>query len=289
MLLPVEIARAASAMGAKKAEMPHARMFSLAVLAGAYIAFGGNFATVVSSDLSKYFGYGFAQLVTGAVFALGLTLVVLGGAELFTGNNMVLTVAALDGAVSWPAVARAWAIVYAGNFVGALLMSSLAYASGQWAAANFQVGARALAIANAKVGLTLSQAFFRGVLCNWLVCLAVWLTLAAKDVAGKVSALFFPIAAFVACGFEHSIANMYFVPLGIFLGRVEPVVAAAGLSGKIAGLGWWTFVTRNLLPVTAGNIVGGAVFVGLAYWYAYLGRAPVAPGASGSTRSPGST
>ncbi len=274
LLSPQEIAQAASAAGTKKAGMPVGRMVALAVMAGVYIGLGGNICTVASCDLSKYVGYGLSQVVAGSVFALGLTLVLVAGAELFTGNNMMLTVAALDGKVSWTAVVRAWVIVYAGNFVGALLLVWLVFNSGQWSSGGYLVGAKALATANAKVSLSFSQAFFRGIICNWMVCLAVWMSLAAKDVAGKIAGLFFPIMAFVAGGFEHSIANMYFVPLGISLSGVQEVVSASGLAGKLGNLTWGGFVANNLLPVTIGNIIGGALFVGALYWYAYLRGTP---------------
>ncbi len=270
MLSPQEIAQAASSAGARKADLPPDRMLALAMLAGVYVGLGGNVCTVASCDLAKYVGYGLSQVVAGSVFAIGLTLVLLAGAELFTGNNMMLTVAALDGKVSWNRVLRAWAIVYAGNLIGSLMLAWLVFGSGQWAANNYLVGARALVTANAKVNLPFSQAFFRGIVCNWMVCLAVWVSLAAKDVTGKIAGLFFPIMAFVAGGFEHSVANMYFIPLGISLSSIEQVVAASGLAGKLANLTWAGFAWKNLLPVTLGNIIGGAFFVGTFYWYAYL-------------------
>ncbi|MGE5483737.1 MAG: formate/nitrite transporter family protein [Ignavibacteriales bacterium] len=288
MLSPAEMAQAASAAGQKKANLPAARMLALAILAGAYIALAGNLATVVSNDMSKYFGYGFSQFITGSVFTVGLALVIVAGAELFTGNNMMLAVAALDDKVSWSRVLYAWAIVYIGNFVGSLLVAWLALQSGQWASNSFLVGAKALATANAKVTLTWQAAFARGVLCNWMVCLAVWATLAAKDVVGKISALFLPIMGFVACGFEHSVANMYFIPVGIALSGVPDVVTASGLAGKVNNLNWVALFTRNLIPVTIGNIVGGALFVGGFYWFAYLRGAstPATTSASGSAATP---
>lgn len=270
MLTPVEIARAASATGLKKSQLPPAKMLTLAVLAGAYIALAGDLATVVSDDMGKYFGYGFSQFITGVVFTVGLALVIVAGAELFTGNNMMLTVAALDGKAPWPGVLKAWLVVYAGNFAGSLLVAWLVVQSGQWAANNYLVGAKAVAWANAKVSLSWQAAFIRGILCNWMVCLAIWLSLAADDVVNKIAALFLPIMGFVACGFEHSVANMYFIPVGIVLSQVPEVVAASGLAGKIDNLNWVSMFTRNLIPVTLGNIVGGAALVGGVYWFAYL-------------------
>ncbi len=268
-LSPSEVAQAVVQMGKKKASLPIITMLFLALLAGAYIAIGAQLATVVTHDLAKYSGIGFAKFMGGAVFSVGLMLVIIGGAELFTGNNLI-TMAVLSKEVSWGQKFRNWTIVYLGNFLGALLVVFIMYQTGLWAMGESAVGAKALAIANAKVNLTFSQAFYRGIMCNWLVCLAVWLAIAGKDIVSKIFAIFFPIMAFVASGFEHSVANMYFVPIGIALKNQSAVVGTSGLAGELGNLNWGTFIWANLLPVTLGNIVGGAVFVGTIYWFIYL-------------------
>jgi formate/nitrite transporter len=191
------------------------------------------------------------------------------GAELFTGNNLMV-MAWAGGKLSLWRLLRAWAIVYAGNFVGALGTVLLVFLSGQWRFADHAVGANALRIAHAKVSLDIGEAFFLGVLCNGLVCLAVWLTYGARSNVDKAIGVLFPITAFVASGFEHSIANMYFIPLGILLRSDADVLAAAGQSpAGVADLDWLHFLASNLLPVTAGNVAGGGVLVGLVYWFVY--------------------
>jgi formate/nitrite transporter len=163
-----------------------------------------------------------------------------------------------------------WFWVYIANFIGSLLVVWLMYSTELWKTGNFAVGAKALAIANGKVNLTWGVAIARGILCNWLVCLAVWMAVAAKDVPGKILGIYFPIMAFVASGFEHSIANMYFIPMGIILKNNASVVASAGLAEQLGRLTWGGFIFNNLLPVTIGNIIGGAFFVSTLYWYVYL-------------------
>ncbi|HXH20703.1 MAG TPA: formate/nitrite transporter family protein [Dehalococcoidia bacterium] len=260
LLLPPAMAERAEEVGVAKANMPLHRMFVLAVLAGAFIALGANFFTVVVTESSL--GFGPSRLLGGLAFSLGLILVVIGGAELFTGNNlMVMAFAA--GKVQAVRLLAVWAVVYAGNFAGAVATAVLVLLSGQWRLGGEEVGATAVRIASAKVDLDFEGAFFLGVLCNALVCLAVWLTYSARSTIDKAVAIVFPISAFVAAGFEHSIANMYFIPLGILL---ENRVGAA----SSADLGWVAFASDNLLPVTLGNMVGGGVLVGLVYWFAYL-------------------
>jgi formate/nitrite transporter len=239
----------------------------LAVLAGAFIAMGASFFTTVTTATSL--GFGPTRILGGMAFSLGLILVVMAGAELFTGNNLMV-MAWAGGKLSLWRLFRAWGIVYAGNFVGALATVGLVYLSGQWRFADHDVGANALRIANSKVNLDIGEAFFLGVLCNGLVCLAVWLTYSARTNFDKAIGVLFPITAFVASGFEHSIANMYFIPLGILLRGDADVQAAAGqTSASLADLDWFHFLVSNLLPVTAGNVVGGGVLVGLVYWFIY--------------------
>jgi formate/nitrite transporter len=204
------------------------------------------------------------------VFSLGLVLVVVGGAELFTGTNLI--VMAWAGRVPTSALLRNWLIVFVGNFVGATATAGLVYLGGTHHGGGGAFGATALAIAHAKLQLGFSRAVALGVLCNTLVCLAVWLTLSARTTTDRVLAIVPPISAFVAAGFEHSIANMYFIPLGLLIAGLDPAFAAAadvpGLS--IHALTWGAFLARNLLPVTIGNVIGGAVLVGLVYWFVYL-------------------
>ena len=267
MKSPKEIAEASCNVGVAKSQLKIPKMFTLAVLAGAYIGFGGYLAITVTQDLSKYLGVGFSQFMGGAVFSVGLMLVVIGGAELFTGNNLIV-VAYLGKRVSLKGLLRNWGPVYLGNFVGSVLLASLIFSTGLYTMGGSALGVKALATANAKVNLGFMPALTRGILCNWLVCLAVWLAMASDDVIGKMFSCFFPIMAFVASGFEHSVANMFFVPFGLFLKGVPDVVALSGLN--LGNLTWADFILANLLPVTIGNIIGGAFFVGTLYCYSYL-------------------
>jgi len=242
------------------------KLIVLGILAGVYIAFGACLATLVGHDTAKYLGLGMARFITGAVFSVGLMLVVIAGAELFTGNNLMLMSVLDKRAALWKMFYK-WAIVFVANFVGSVLIAYLYYNTNLWKMGDMAVGISALKIANAKIGLTVTEAVTRGILCNWLVCLAVWMAIASREVVGKIFAIFFPIMAFVALGFEHSVANMYFIPLGIFL-KSSGLVVVEGLN--IANLTWNSFFIKNLLPVTIGNIIGGAIFVGLLYWTVYV-------------------
>jgi len=258
-------------IGVKKVTAPWWQSFILGILAGVYIAFGAELATIVTCDMAKYTGVGFAKFMAGSVFSVGLMLVVIAGAELFTGNNL-LTVCALGRKISLKGMLKSWGWIYLANFVGSILLVWIMYGSGLWKVGNLAVGAKALNIANAKVNLSWTEAFCRGIGCNWLVCLAVWMALGSRNIIGKIFAIYFPIMAFVASGFEHSIANMYFIPLGIYLKGHSAVVSAANLTGKLNNLTWSGFWIHNEIPVTLGNIVGGAFFVGLLYWLVYCRR-----------------
>ncbi|WP_246804143.1 formate/nitrite transporter family protein [Desulfosarcina cetonica] len=211
-------------------------------------------------------GIGLKKLVTGAAFSLGLMLVVIAGAELFTGNNLMVS-SVITGRTTWRKVLAKWGLVYGANFIGSILLALLFYASGLWKTGNGALGLVALKTAYAKVHLSTGEAFVRAIGCNWMVCLAVWMALASRQTIGKIFAIFFPIMGFVAIGFEHCVANMYFIPTGIFLSRWAGL-SATGLD--LSTLTWGAFVVKNLIPVTVGNIIGGAVFVGLGYWGAYL-------------------
>jgi formate/nitrite transporter len=265
---PAEIAKTVVGVAQKKAATAIPSLLMLAILAGAYIAMGAVLFTIVTNDLAIYIGDGLSRMVGGVAFSLGLILVVLGGAELFTGNNL-LVAGYLDHKVSGRQVLRNWIWVYLFNFVGALVIVALFYYSGIWKANDGGVATRIINIALAKSSLTWSEALFRGILCNWLVCLAVWLSMAGKDAISKILGIMIPISAFVAAGFEHSIANMYFIPMGMMLkgtALAQEVFAPAVLQN----LSWQAFLLGNLVPVTIGNIIGGVVFVAVAYWTCYL-------------------
>jgi len=269
-LLPQAIARKAEDVGAAKAALDAVALFALAVLAGAFIALGAMFFTVVTTGALGILPYGIVRLAGGLAFCLGLILVVLAGAELFTGNNLIV-IAWASGKVSLPLLLRNWLIVYAGNFAGAMATAALVALAGQHRFAAGALGLQALAIASAKLELGWGQAAALGVLCNALVCLAIWLTMGAHSTTDKVLAILFPIAAFVAAGFEHSVANMYFVPVAIWIAQDGAWLASVGQSAAdVESLTWARFLLANLLPVTLGNVAGGAGLVGLVYWFIYL-------------------
>lgn len=268
-LLPPEMAKRAEEAGVAKASTDSLRLFVLAVLAGAFIAFGAVFATVALAG-AEAAPWGLARVVAGIVFSVGLILVVVGGAELFTGNTLIV-MAWAGGRVTNRALAVNWAIVYAGNFAGAVGIAALLYAGGTHEAGGGAVGRTALDIAAAKVQLSPTRAIALGVLCNVLVCLAVWLSLSARTTTDRILAVVAPISAFVAAGFEHSVANMYFVPYALLVAALDPgFVAAQGLTAESQALGWLAFLWRNLLPVTLGNLAGGTLAVGAVYWFVYL-------------------
>lgn len=265
---PEEMAGRAQTVGVAKAHLDLLSLFTLGVLAGAFIALGAQLATLVS--VAPGVAFGPLRLLVGVVFSLGLILVVIAGAELFTGNTLIV-MAWLGGRVTLAALLRNWTVAYVGNFVGALGTVGLVYLSGQWSLAGASVGASALAIADAKVALGFGEAVARGILGNALVCLAVWLCLSARSNTDKIFSIIPPITGFVAAGFEHVIANMYYVPMGLALRAQPAVLEAAGLTpAAVADLTWGSFFLANLLPVTIGNIIGGGVLVGAVYWLVYL-------------------
>ncbi len=264
------MARKAEEMGVAKTEMEASRLFVLAILAGAFISLGALFSTVVTAGAGS--SPGVSRLVGGVVFSLGLVLVVVGGAELFTGNTLVI-MAFASRRVRLVRLLRNWGIVYVGNAVGAVATAMLVVLSRRLEAGDGSIGLRALDIATVKADLAIPDAFFSGILANSLVCLAVWLSMSARSVTDKVIAVVPPVAAFVAAGFEHSIANMYFVPVALFhrlLAKAAFWETTAASADSYRSITWPRFVTRNLLPVTLGNIVGGALLVGLTYWFVYL-------------------
>jgi len=269
-LLPPEMAAKADRAGMAKAQATAVPMFVLAVLAGASISIGAAFAAVATAG--ERLDFGISCVVGGLAFSLGLVIVIGAGAELFTGNALIV-MAWAGRMVSAEGLLRNWGIVYLGNIVGALATACIVVWGGHMEMGASAVGDNAMAIADAKVGLEWGEALLRGVLANAPVCLAVWLSFAARSLTDRVVMIVFPIAAFVAAGFEHSIANLYFVPAAIILKKSEGLGyrdTAATAPQDHVGLTWSQFVTDNLVPVTIGNIIGGAGLVALVYWFVYL-------------------
>jgi formate/nitrite transporter len=257
----------AQKVGVAKATSPWLTVFVLGILAGAYIGFGGLLSTTVTFDVASKWGIGFSKILGGATFSVGLMLVVIAGAELFTGNNLMVS-SVMMREITFSTMLKRWGVVYIANFIGSIFLVLLFYFSGLWKTGDGALGAAAVKIAFNKTALSFSEALWRGIGCNWLVCLAVWMALAARQIIGKIFAIFFPIMAFVAIGFEHSVANMYFIPTGILLMNWGGFTNVPGVDPNV--LSWVNFLWRNLLPVTIGNIIGGVVFVGMSYWGAYL-------------------
>ncbi len=258
---PKEIAEKIQTVGVVKAHLKTVPTLMLGTLAGGFIGLGALYFTLVVSDAQLSFGV--ARVLGGVVFSLGLILVVVGGAELFTGNNL-LVMAWADRKITTAEMLRNWMLVYIANAVGAIGLAVVVYLSHHAAMNQGAVGIAYVKIAAAKTALPFAEAFFKGVLCNLLVCLAVWMALAGRSVIDKVVAILFPISAFVAAGFEHCVANMYLIPLGILL----KADGAAPAGVNLASLDWRGFIT-NLVPVTLGNIAGGSVMVALVYYLIY--------------------
>ena len=282
-LLPPAMAAKAEALGVKKANLVSSQMFMLAVLAGAFISVAAMFATIAGIGdfsikdasgqiiFSGALPYSLTRLLMGLVFSLGLILVVVGGAELFTGNTLI-TMAFANKKITLGQLLRNWVIVYSGNFAGSILTVLIVFVSEHYLAANGAVGLTALKIGEAKTSLAFIPAVASGMMCNALVCIAVWLCYSARSTTDKILAIIFPISSFVAAGFEHSVANMYFIPMALLIKGFGDEKFFA-LIGKTAAdfphLTWSNFFVSNLIPVTIGNIIGGAVMVGLVYWFIY--------------------
>lgn len=271
-LHPEEIYRALSDSGVKKAGASAAKLIVLGVLAGAYIGLAAHLATVISTGHTEWLGA--KKFLAGVVFTFGLMIVIIPGSELWTGNNL-MTIALFEKRISFASMMRNWFYVYTGNFIGAVLAAAvIGWGSGLLEGA---VGGTALKIAMTKVSFAPEHLhhdiayFFRGIGCNWLVCLAVVMAAAAKDATGKILGIFFPVMAFVASGFEHCIANMYFLTAGIFAKGLQSAVDASGIQPELlSALNWSSIWTDNIITVTLGNTVGGALFVGAAYWWLYV-------------------
>ena len=268
-LKPAETLEALMKAAELKASMPLKRLIIFGIFAGAYIAFAGAGANMASFNLladPETFGLG--KILSGTIFTVGLMLVVLGGAELFTGNTTMIA-AVSEKRITASSMLKNWIIVYICNFIGGVLIAFMVYYSGGLNAGNGLLGAMTVKIASGKVSLGFGQALVSGILCNWLVCMAVWLSTGAQTTVGKIFSIFFPIWLFVTAGFEHSVANMFFIPAGIFASGNELFVSLSGVSRDVlSGLNWSGMLINNLLPVTIGNIIGGSVCVAMGYYTA---------------------
>ena len=282
-LLPPAMAGKVEDLGVKKANLPADNMFALAVLAGGFISMGAIFATTVAAGsmpikdpsgvlvLATGFPYGVIRLLMGLVFSIGLILVVVGGAELFTGNTLII-MAFANKKVTFSQLMRNWGIVYAGNFVGSIGTAVIMFLGKQYLFGNGAIGITALNIAESKSSLEFIQAVALGIMCNILVCMGVWMSYSARSSTDKILSVVMPVACFIAAGFEHSVANMYYIPFGLLVkdyGDAQFFEMIGKSAADFPNLTWGNFFIANLLPVTIGNIIGGAVMVGLVYWFVY--------------------
>jgi formate/nitrite transporter len=267
-LPPPEMARRGEQVGVAKAALRTDTLLALGILAGAFIAMGAVFATTVTAGGADL-PYGVSRLLAGLTFSLGLILVVVAGAELFTGNNLVV-MAWASRQVTTRRLLWTWALVYVANFAGAIATAGLMYVSRQYRFGGGAVGDQVLAIAAAKTDLGFVQAVALGAFCNALVCLAVWLTYSARTTTDKILAIVPPIAAFVAAGFEHCVANMYFIPMGLFVKEDSAWLEGRANLPDLSSLTWPDFLVGNLVPVTIGNLIGGTLMVAGIYWFVYL-------------------
>lgn len=271
-LTPAETAQAFIGVGNYKVKMPISKVVISSFLAGAYIALAAQVMTTVTHDMAGHFGVGFSSFIGGCVFGIALVLVLVAGSDLFTGNCL-LSMGWLNNNLTTNQVLNNWALVYTGNLIGSLFLVWMMYASGIWEGHGSQIGAHAVSIAYKKTHLTFLEAFVRGMGCNWLVCLAVVIVAAGQDTMGKILGAWFPVMVFIASGFEHCVANMFIIPAGI-IASLDPAVAEVVISNhptwELNSLNIYTFVVHNLIPVTLGNIVSGAVLVGGVYWYLYV-------------------
>ena len=278
-LTPAEVAEFTIGVGVKKSTLPISKMLLLGFLAGAFIALAAQ-----GSNLAMYGipSVGLARVLGGTLFPIGLMLVIICGGELFTGNCLII-MSCIDGKSKWGNFIKNLIFVYIGNFIGSVVVTLIVSACGQWNYTAGALGAYTIRVAVNKVSLTFAQGFFSGILCNWLVCLAVWAAFAAKDVVGKMAGIFFPTFLFVLSGFEHCIANMYYIPAGMLAANNPTYLAKAletyydGSPTALANLNMSGFLVSNLVPVTLGNIVGGAIFVGAIYYIIYIQKSKKQP------------
>lgn len=268
-LKPAETLDALMKAAELKASMPLKRIIIFGIFAGVYIAFAGAGANMASFNLlANPETFGLGKILSGTIFTVGLMLVVLGGAELFTGNTTMIAAVA-EKRITASSMLKNWIIVYICNFIGGVLIAFMVYYSGGLNAGNGLLGAMTVKIASGKVNLEFGQALVSGIMCNWLVCMAVWLSTGAQTTIGKIFSIFFPIWLFVTAGFEHSVANMFFIPAGIFASGNELFVSLSGVSQDIlSNLNWSGMLINNLFPVTIGNIIGGSVCVAIGYYTA---------------------
>lgn len=264
---PKQIAQNYIETGISKVKLPVLKTLLLGILAGVFIGIGGLAATVIGVSVPLA---SIAKFLGAIVFPGGLTMVLLAGSELFTGNNL-LVIPLLEKKITIIQLLRNWIIVYIGNFIGAFLVSLAVYYGNTLSLFSNEMALTVISTAVSKCSLTFSEALIKGICCNFLVCIAVWISFAAKDVTGKIIGLFFPIMMFVLCGFEHSVANMYYIPAGI-LAKTNPVFLTLAIDNniKVDYLNSFNLFIKNLLPVTIGNIIGGSICVGVVYWYIYL-------------------
>lgn len=269
-LKPAEILDYTIETGVKKASGSFLHLLILGIMAGAFIGFAAEGSNMAAFNLFyKPETYGLGKALAGSIFGTGLMMVVLCGGELFTGNTLILA-GVMEKRVKVLNMLRNWVIVYIGNLLGSLLIAYFMYISGLFTSGADTLGAVTIKIAAYKTGLSFTQAFVLGIMCNWLVCLAVWLSYGADTMAGKIFGIFFPIWLFITSGFEHSVANMYYIPAGILAKSVNSFAELSHVSPEaLANLNWHSFFIGNLIPVTLGNIVGGGIFVGMAYWFVY--------------------
>lgn len=270
---PPEIVDVAVGVGVKKVSNPLLKEFLLAILAGVFIGFASEGSNMAAYNLfARPETFGLGKCLAGSIFGTGLMLVIVAGAEMFTGQTIILA-AVLDGKVTWKQMFFNWGWVWIGNLVGGVALAYMMTESGLFNSSNGLLGGITIKIAVGKTTLPFMSAFYLGVMCNWLVCLAVWMSFAAKDITGKLFAIFFPIWLFITSGFEHSVANMYYIPAGIMAKSNPAWVEAAASVGvtpeKLAHLTWANFFIVNEIPVTLGNAVGGGVLVGGLYWFIY--------------------
>lgn len=264
---PAEVAKNYINTGKGKVNTPISKMFLLAIMAGAFIAIGGIASTTASVSVEQA---SVAKFLSGCVFPGGLTMVLLAGSELFTGNNL-LVIPLLEKEVTLGGMLKNWVVVYLGNLVGSILIAAGVIFGHTPSLFGNKLAVSIISTAVGKCSMTFSEALIRGILCNFLVCIAVWISFAAKDVAGKIIGLFFPIMMFVTCGFEHSVANMYYISAGIMakgLPQFADAAVEAGIDFNAVTVA--NMFGKNLLPVTIGNIIGGAICVGCTYWFIYL-------------------
>jgi len=275
---PKEIAQGYIATGMSKVRLPSSKVFVLGILAGMFIALAGVGAMVSSSTIASQ---SLAKLIGAAVFPTGLAMTVAAGGELFTGNCLII-IPVLEREVKLRAMLRNWCFAYVGNFVGSVIVAAITVYGGTFSLFGNAAAVTLLNTAVSKANLSFFDAVLRGILCNFLVCIAVWISYGAKDITGKIAGLYLPTMLFVLCGYEHSIANMLYLPAGLFAAGKSEYLAAylqAGGDTRIGSLTWGSMIVRNLIPVTIGNIIGGSVLVGVLYWLAYLREAGKTPAA----------